>query len=182
MSSKAATSPPNIDAEAEAARVREVLRRAVARVCPGELSSQREDIVQAAMVRLLERQGRGEELAGRPASYLWKVAFTTALDELRRTQRRREVKPVESSSQASAQEETPELAAPAARPELRLAMTGCLGQLVPSRRQAVALYLHGFTAEEAARSSSWTVKRTQNLIFRGLQDLRRCLTQKGYSP
>ena len=174
MLAKAAHPRPHPDVARDASRLREVLSRAVARVCPAELASQREDIVQAALVRILEMRNRGEEVANRPASYLWRVAYTTALDELRKSQRRREVKPLE--------EEPPEMLAPAPRPEMRLAMTACLDALVSSRRQAVALYLHGFSAEESARATGWTVKRAQNLIFRGLQDLRRCLTGKGYSP
>ena len=161
--------------DAEAARLREVLERAVSRVCPAELSAQREDIVQAAMLRLLELRARGEEIEARPASYLWRVAFTTALDELRKTQRRREVKP-------PAEEDAVEPSAPVARPEMRRALEGCLAGLVTSRRQAVALYLHGFSADEAARSAGWDVKKAQNLIFRGLHDLRRCLMAKGYEP
>jgi RNA polymerase sigma-70 factor (ECF subfamily) len=170
---KASPSLPQSDLEREGARLHEVLTRAVARVCPAELASQREDIVQAALVRILEMRNRGEEMAGRPASYLWRVAYTTALDELRKTQRRREVRDADAAL---------ELPAPIARPEMRLAMTACLGELVTARRQAVALYLHGFAAEEAARTTGWDTKKVQNLIFRGLQDLRRCLTAKGYSP
>ena len=164
-----------VPADEEAARLQRVLSRAVRRVCPAELSAQREDMVQNAVLRILEQQRtQGEQQAPRPASYLWRVAYTTALDELRRVQRRREVK--------AGDDDLLERAGPTPRPELRLALRGCMECLSPQRREAVALYLHGFTAEEGAKVAGWSVKRVQNLIFRGLHDLRRCLESKGLTP
>ena len=46
----------------------------------------------------------------------------------------------------------------------------------------MALYLHGFTAEEGARATRWTVRKVENLVFRGLKDLRACLAEKGVAP
>src|SRR5277367_2621351 len=103
--------------ERDAARLQQILTRAVASVCPAELHAQREDIVQAALVRILEMSNRGEEVGARPPSYFWRVAYTTALDELRRARRRREVKPDDV--------ESIEPKAPRARPEVRLAMVAC---------------------------------------------------------
>jgi RNA polymerase sigma-70 factor (ECF subfamily) len=35
---------------------------------------------------------------------------------------------------------------------------------------------------EAARILDWSPKRTENLVYRGLADLRGCLTSKGLKP
>src|SRR5882757_7834851 len=72
----------------EAERICAVLRRALQRLCPAELLPEREDLVQAALVKLLEIRGRAEQEGPLPASYLWQVAYTTAMDELRRRRRR----------------------------------------------------------------------------------------------
>jgi RNA polymerase sigma-70 factor (ECF subfamily) len=50
------------------------------------------------------------------------------------------------------------------------------------RRLAVTLYLQGHTVAEAASILEWPFKRTENLIYRGLADLRACLRCKGLRP
>lgn len=161
-------------------QVQRILRRAVERVCPRELDSEREDLVQTAMVRLLERAAGGEDSEIRSTSYLVKVAFHTMVDTMRRLNRRRAagVEELESSRSALAAE----VSAPLPRPEVAPAVQDCLARLVRSRRHAVTLYLQGFSAREAGRMLQLEEKAIRNLIFRGIHDLRRCLVEKGVSP
>jgi RNA polymerase sigma-70 factor (ECF subfamily) len=151
--------------EEQAERVCKVLRRAVARVCPKELEAHREDIVQEAALRLLERASRGESNQSLTASYLWKVALTTALDELRRLRRR-------NAWMTPAEDARGEEAAAVPRPELAIAIRDGMGALSADRRSAVVLYLEGFCLEESAAILQWDSKRVKNLIYRGLADLR----------
>ncbi len=152
------------------------LRIAVARACPSDLAAQREDLVQAALLRVLEREGRGEQNEVRTASYLWRVAFSVIADELRR--RRADTLRSRRSmvSEESAQEGTTPLA------EVGLGIQDCLQKLSERRRLAVLLHLEGFRADEASRALHSDVKRVQNLTYRGLADLRRCLQAKGLEP
>jgi RNA polymerase sigma-70 factor (ECF subfamily) len=46
----------------------------------------------------------------------------------------------------------------------------------------VILYIQEHTVPEAARILGWTLKRTENLVYRGLADLRACLAAKGQTP
>jgi RNA polymerase sigma-70 factor (ECF subfamily) len=46
----------------------------------------------------------------------------------------------------------------------------------------VALYLNGCTVPEAASHLRWHLKRTEALVYRGLAELRHCLTGKGLTP
>jgi DNA-directed RNA polymerase specialized sigma24 family protein len=39
----------------------------------------------------------------------------------------------------------------------------------------VTLYLEGLKASEIGRALGWTEKRVQNMVYRGLEDLRECL-------
>ncbi len=162
------------------ARVQETLRRAVARVCPRELAGAREDLVQNAMVRLLQRERQGEQIGGRPASYLWRVAFTVALDELRRLRRGQALAEERGRRDIDEQPASPEGAG--RRKELATAMRTCFEALPEPRRLAVGLHLQGLSGEEASRALRWSPKRVQNLTYRGLADLRRCLTAKGHEP
>jgi RNA polymerase sigma-70 factor (ECF subfamily) len=62
------------------------------------------------------------------------------------------------------------------------AIRDCLLGLVTDRRLAVALHLQGHSVPQAAALLGWDRKRTENLVYRGLADLRACLEKKGVSP
>lgn len=136
--------------------------------CPSDLVSLREDFVQAALLKLLERGlPRGGE--GARASYLQQVAFTLVIDELRRM-RRQEAQRVALGA-CTAGEALPS--------DIGLAIRQCLARLPEARRTAVTLYLQGSRASETARALGWKEKRVENLVYRGLEELRQCLGSKG---
>ena len=58
----------------------------------------------------------------------------------------------------------------------------CLLQMIEPRRLAVTLHLHGYGLKESARMLGWDAKRVDNLLYRGLADLRKCLSGKGLEP
>ena len=154
----------------------QILRAAVGRSCPSDLAAHREDLVQIALIRVLEHEERGEQNQVRTASYLWRVAFTVIADE----RRRRRADELRSRRFSVGEEAGQDGATPL--PELGVGIRDCLGGLAEPRRMAVLLHLEGFRAEEASRVLHWDVKRVQNLIYRGLADLRRCLESKGLAP
>ena len=166
-------------------RLRQDLSRAVARICPDWLANQRDDLVQAAAMRVMQvvehqtRTGEGDRTLA--SSYLYKIAYSVLVDEIRRVRRRRE-----SSLEAEAIEP---LAVDRTDPE-QLAASGEIGQgiqdcltgLKTERRLAVTLYLQGEQVPGIARVLDWPRKRVENLVYRGLADLRACLRSKGLRP
>ena len=66
--------------------------------------------------------------------------------------------------------------------QLTLALRDCLAHQVETRRIAVTLNLQGYTAPETAQLLDWTVRKVENLVFRGVADLRKCLSEKGLEP
>lgn len=152
------------------ARVRNVLLRAVAKHCPSDLASLREDLVQTALLKVLER-GMGDGGGGEAsrASYLRKMAFTVVIDELRRKRRQ--------DAQRVALAASPE--SQAAPPDVGFAIRECLERLPEPRRMAVTLYLQGSRTSETARALKWKEKRVENMLYRGLDELRQCLGSKG---
>ena len=70
----------------------------------------------------------------------------------------------------------------AASSEIARGIQDCLTRLGRPRRLAVTLYLEGCAVPEAARTLHWSVKKTENLVYRGLADLRGCLAEKGLEP
>ena len=112
------------------------------------------------------------------SSYLYKVAHSALVDEIRRVRRRREASlDDEDVAPVAITRQDPERIA-AAR-EIGRGIQDCLSQMSRERRLAVTLYLQGHSVPEASRVLDWPAKRTENLVYRGLADLRECLEAKG---
>jgi RNA polymerase sigma-70 factor (ECF subfamily) len=157
-----------------------VLSRAVRRVCPGWLAQRREDIVQNALVRIVRKWSATEEPEALGTSYLWRVAHTTVMDEIRHRRRHPEdpwESPPESPTRA---EDSPESRRESV--ELRRAIEAGLESLPVDRRRAVALFLLGHSLKESAEILGWTPKRVDNQRYQGLAALRRYLAEQGYEP
>jgi RNA polymerase sigma-70 factor (ECF subfamily) len=169
----------------DVADLRQTLSRVVARVCPPWLAAQRDDLVQAAVMRVmqaLERLGQSPE--GDPrlsSSYLHKVAHSALVDEIRRVRRRRETD-LDDQAVAAVAVTWDDPEQQAAGREMGRGIQSCLAQMKRERRMAVTLYLQGHQVNEAAQILGWSPKRTENLVYRGLADLRACLKAKGMEP
>ncbi len=170
------------DDNATLREIRQRLSRAIASVCPAAMKAHSEDIVQLAMLRLAKVRRQGTDAAPLPAAYLWRVAYSTTIDELRKLQSRQRT--VERATEASVAGPTavPAPDSSAEAQQLGTAIRACLRGLGDNRRRAVNLYLQGHTVPEAGSMLGWNRKRTENLVFRGLADLRSCLHGKGFSP
>lgn len=152
------------------------------KVAPSWMRDQSDDIVQMAMMKIM-RSGKIEdpevELNN---SFLYRVAHSVIVDEIRRQRRRNETSidpklpdPVEPSVRTN-----PETMANGQ--EIGAEIVDCLGQIAEQRRRAVTLYLQGHTVPEAAKLLGFSPKKAENLVYRGLADLRGCLRKKGLEP
>jgi RNA polymerase sigma-70 factor (ECF subfamily) len=163
------------------------MAQAVRRQCPAWLSASADDIAQAALIKVMAAERRAEGERPVSAFYLHRAAHSALVDELRRRQRRQEISleggrgPADQQPrfEPSAQGD-PETSA--SYRELGTAVRDCLLCAKRDRRLAVVLYLKGHSVQETARILGWQVKRTDNLIYRGLADLRQCLLRKGHRP
>ena len=162
--------------------LRQKLVQAVQRFCPSWLASQRDDIVQSAMIRILEIREKGDGTKVLDSFYIRKVAHSVTVDEIRRAGRRRETLLAEADPAEMMQinELTPERQT--AGREIGDAIRNCLTRLVRPRRLALGLFLLGHSVSECSQQLGWSYTRVENLVYRGLADLRRCLTSKGVTP
>ena len=158
-----------------------VLGRMVRTVCPAWLAEQREDLVQNACLRIVRRWRDTEESRPLPASYLWRVAHSVVMDEIRHNRRRPEVT-LDNQSVA-------EPVSPAASPErrrsaaeLREAINAGVSRLSEARRWALLLYLYGFSLQDSAKMLGWNAKRVDNQRYQGLAELRAYLKERGFQP
>lgn len=161
----------------------EALRRklllALRRQCPASLRPSLEDLVQTALLRSMEAVARsGEGIDQVPASYLHKAAYCALVDEWRR-QRARPEAPWEGDLAESVAHSAPRPDQVHESRRIGAAIRECLAGLALARRRAVTLVLQGHTVPETATLLLWSFKRTENLVYRGLADLRACLRGKG---
>lgn len=162
--------------------LRAALTRAVNHSCPSWLTAESEDLVQVALLRVVDVLRRREEETALSSFYLKRAAYSAVVDEIRRRRRRREV-PIEDEAGAiELPSGSPGPSDHAASRELGSAIRGCLGALIASRRQAVTLRLQGHSVVDVGRRLGWDAKKAENLIYRGMADLRQCLEDKGHAP
>ena len=184
-----ATTPPRLadTRVTESALLRDIAARltaAVRKVCPASLAAAQDDIVQQAMLRVVRviEQSEGGDPPG--PSYLWKVAYTTTIDQLRRmqsqAQMRENLAQVADAAPGTSAAPSPEVLVEGG--EIGVAIADCLEHLIDARRRAVVLHLQGHSVPETGELLGWSRKRAENQVYRGLADLRRCLERKGLAP
>jgi RNA polymerase sigma-70 factor (ECF subfamily) len=171
---------PLTDEEWEALRGR--LKAAVIRACPYWLVEQIDDIVQAVLLQLFDTLRKSEGKREFSSIYLAKAAHGATVDEIRRRARRREISEEDVRVSEPAVTDAPDPESNSALHELGRGVQDCLARMVHPRRVAVILRLHGCTVLETAQRYRWTPKKAENLVYRGLKDLRRCLAAKGLAP
>ncbi len=179
------TSKKSPESSMDYAQLHRDLVRAVDRVCPRWMADRADDLVQVALMRVMEIQRKKEGTAELSSFYLKKVAYSAMIDEIRRLRRRQEVS-LEGGSEEEEAAPVYDPAAPTPDPErasagrqVGRAIRDCLGRMVAARRHAVTLNLQGHSVPEIGRLLGWTAKKAENLVYRGMSDLRACLGQKG---
>lgn len=140
---------------------------------------------QDARIRLWKAL-EGEIRVEAPASFLYRVAVTAALDALRRSRTRKEHVLVGDMAPEDDAHQVPDAAenaqAACERRDLQRGVRGGLAHLSEPRRRAVALHLQGFTVPEIAGLLGWSRSRARNLAHRGLKELQRLLRAEGIEP
>jgi len=150
----------------------------VARTRPSWMASWEEDIVQLAMLRLARALARRPEQDDFPSAYLRRVAYTATFDEVRRHGSRSRTAPPDIAELAGDPMED-DLARKLEAQQTLWVVRTCLAELSPCRREAVGHYLEGLTIAETAERMGWSNKRTENLVYRGLAELREALRSRG---
>jgi len=163
-----------------------LLRSVVAQHCPRGVGVEASDIEQEARVRLWRVLEREKELTD-PASYIYRIAVTSAIDAVRRVVARREDQfSTDTSDDDQAKDVLTIPADPShapdavtARRELMARIAAAVQSLPENRRRAVELHLQGLSLPEIGELLGWSEAKTRNLVYRGLDDLRDTLRREG---
>jgi RNA polymerase sigma-70 factor (ECF subfamily) len=161
------------------------LRNLIARLCPSDLGIEYSDVEQDARIRLWRAIESGKEIKDL-ASYIYRIAATTTIDAIRRVKARREQQLGVAEEQAG-DEVTMTLPAPpecspeniTERRQLSAAIRRAVDRLNENRRKVVLMHVEGFSLDEIAGLTGWTLPKTRHLVYRGLADLRRELSGEG---
>lgn len=181
--SAAAAAPTEGPDDHAVAALRHDLDRVVRRTCPPWLRGQQDDLVQMALLKVLDvKRKKGEGIDEVASSYLYRVAHSALVDEIRRHRRKREVALEEGGEHVEQTEMVLDPERQTASRQKGRAIADCLARMKTERKRAVTLYLQGSSVPESSGILGWNRKRTENLVFRGLADLRQCLMQKGVQP
>lgn len=161
------------------AEIRAELVRSVRKVCPRWLSDRADDLVQVALLRVMEINRKSEGKAELSAFYLKKAAYSATVDEIRRLRRRQETTLDDEENPVNPPAESPDPERRTEGREIGRAIRDCLQRMIAPRRHAVTLHLQGHSVPELGRLLGWNAKKAENLVYRGLSDLRGCLSEKG---
>ena len=166
--------------EALITRFRTMVRSVGAR--RGLVEADLDEVLQDVRIRLWQAGEGGKVLDDLGSSYLYHVATTAALDLLRRRRARRadDTEDIGERTDLTTDNASPHDALEAR--ELARQIDEAIDTLSIDRRVAVRFHLSGYDREDIARMLGWTEARTRNLLYRGLDDLRRRLTDMGISP
>lgn len=163
--------------EALVSRFDGFIRRTASR--QGLAGPELDEVVQDLRIRLWKAGEAPGGIRSANAVYVRRTAHSATVDLIRRSRSRNArvvsldvVEPIHATTS-----NRPDHDLDAA--DLAAEVDRALDQVPPSRRVAVRLYLAGHDRFEIAAAQGWTDGRARNLLYRGLEDLRRALGQRG---
>jgi RNA polymerase sigma-70 factor (ECF subfamily) len=139
-----------------------------------------DEAIQEVRIRLWRTLATAPDIRRVPATYVYRTTVSAMLDLIRRRRSQRE------AAIESLEARVTPLPAPTPSPDAGLetsditrAVADAIGSIPESRRAVVRMYLAGYAREEIAALLAWSEPKTRNLLYRGLEDLRRELTTRG---
>jgi len=167
--------------EAVLARFHEVALRAGA--AHGVRGDDLDEVLQDVRIRLWRAGDVVGKLETLTPAYVYRAASSAALDLIRRRRARREQPMSASNRDDWAPYPSPSVTDDAMLTSETLgAIARAIESLAPNRRAVVRMYLAGYDREEIGDLLRWSEAKTRNLLYRGLDDLRRLLTAQGIGP
>jgi RNA polymerase sigma-70 factor (ECF subfamily) len=142
-----------------------------------------DEVVQELRLRVWKSLGTAELIRRAKPRYVYRAAVSASLDIIRRRRARRFQSGVLDDAPAASLAD-PRVRADAGldRSDLSAAVHRALSLLPESRRGVIRMYLAGYDRHEIEALMGWTEAKTRNLLYRGLEDLRRILVSWGITP
>ena len=146
-----------------------VIAHAARKVCAPYHGALAEDVEQECCLNLWKHLANGKEIEN-PASYLYKMALTTALRLIRKDRK------------ASADAEPAIAEVPDPKPRVREGLARhdlerLLARCPPDQQRALRAYLAGLNHVEIADLFGWSESQARHRVYRGIESLRKAYHQ-----
>lgn len=141
-----------------------------------------DEVLQEVRIRLWQAGQAGKELEELGSSYLYHVATSASLDLLRRRRARGGDVNDDVDERTELPAVTPSPQDDVEARELAAQIDAAVEMLPIDRRVAVRFHLSGYDRDDIERALGWSEAKTRNLLYRGLNDVRRRLTDMGVAP
>lgn len=138
------------------------------------------DLAQDIFVRIWEYYEKNDKNIRHLESYIYRVVNSVVIDAIKKARKegaalRRLGRDTYERQNASGSKRDEH------HDRVRATVLSSLKKLKPSRRKVIDLYLAGLTLDEITALMNWKKSRTNNLFYRGLEDLKRKLAANGDS-
>ncbi|MCX7974043.1 MAG: RNA polymerase sigma factor [Candidatus Aminicenantes bacterium] len=116
-------------------------------------------------------------------SYIRKIIESTVIDHLRKW-KREETSLNQTNMRTIAEKNLSCYSELPSEEKIQELIVSALNCLIDSRKKAVKLFLLNMNIDEIARYYSWSKNKARNLLYRGLNDLKKILKEKSiyYEP
>lgn len=135
------------------------------------------DLAQDIFIRIWEYYDKSDKNIADLKSYICKIVNSVVIDAIKKSRKEgdalRKLGGVTLAQQNRSGPKREE-----ANDTLRAVVLGTLSQIKSSRRKVIRLYLSGLTLDEITDLMRWKKSKTNNLFYRGLDDLRTRLAAK----
>jgi RNA polymerase sigma factor (sigma-70 family) len=112
------------------------------------------------------------------SSYIKKIVDTSVIDQFRKLKREEGIYLFERNRKISESHQSPSMEAIYDEMDLKDLVGRAVDGLIESRRRVVKLYLLNMSIEEISLYFQWSKDKTRNLLYRGLNDLKKILKAK----
>lgn len=136
-----------------------------------------DDILQEVKIRIWNVL-TDEKKIDNYASYIKKIVNSSVIDQLRKIRREERVLYSELQRKIAERKSTYNKEK-IDNEKCKNILEQSVDSLIDSRRKVVKLYLLNMTMEEIAEYFNWSSHKTRNLLYRGLNDLKKLLQEKG---
>ena len=139
-----------------------------------------DEAIQEVRIRLWRTRATAPDIQRVPATYIYRTTVSAMLDLLRRRRSQREAAIESLEGRITVlPASTPSPDAGLETTDVTRAVAQAIDDIPESRRAVVRMYLAGYARDEIAVLLAWSEPKTRNLLYRGLEDLRRTLTARG---
>lgn len=153
------------------------MRIHVQKFAPQQKGIDPDDILQEVKIKIWNILS-DEKKIDNYASYIKKIVNSSVIDHIRSTRRQERI--IISEIQQKISERKSKYTAETAEKDIYKKTIGLsVDSLLESRKKVVKLYLLNMTLEEISEFFHWSTHKTRNLLYRGLNDLKKALREKG---